>query len=209
MSRTAAVRVTVPREPVTRGSTRSSTARTTTARSSTARSSTARSASARVTGARTTRPGTRPELRLVPTVGARPRRGTRGALLSRKATFVLLMVAMLSLTTVGLLVLNTAIAVDSLQASKAREANAARAQEVQRLEREVVSGATPAEIAREAVDAGLVPAGVPGYLVIGPEATAMRGNPEPAPEPEPAPAPAPAQAPAPAEEPAAGTSGGN
>ncbi|MCA0143581.1 hypothetical protein [Blastococcus sp. LR1] len=209
MSRAAAVRVTVPREPVTRGTTvRTSTTaspRTSTARTSTARTSTARTASARVTGARTTRPTTRPELRLVPTVGARPRRRARGALLSRKATVVLLMLAMLSLTTVGLLVLNTAIAVDSLQASKLRAANAERAQEVQRLEREVVSGATPTEIAREAADAGLVPAGVPGYLVIGPEATAMRGTPEPAPAPGPAPAPAPA----PAEGPAAGTPGGN
>ncbi|TFV52179.1 hypothetical protein [Blastococcus sp. TF02A-35] len=156
------------------------------------------SGAARVTGARSPRATARPELRLVPTGStARPRSRARGALLSRKATFVLLVVALLSLTTVGLLVLNTAIAVDSLQASKLREANAERAQEVQRLEQEVVRAETPAEVARAAAAAGLVPAGVAGYLVIGPEATAMRGTPEPAPEPEPLP------------EPPAGAPGGN
>ncbi|WP_104525380.1 hypothetical protein [Blastococcus atacamensis] len=184
MSRTAAVGTAVPRATAPRGT---ATARTAATRTSATRTAASRGAAARVTGARASRAGAaRPELRLVPTVGARPRRRARGALLSRKATFVLVLVAMLSLTTVGLLVLNTAIAVDSLQASKAREANAARAQEVQRLEQEVVSGETPAVVAAAAAAAGLVPAGVPGYLVIGPEATAMRGTPEPAPAPAPA-----------------------
>src|SRR3712207_7351859 len=50
-------------------------------------------------------------------------------------------------------------AVDSLKATELRADNAARAQEVQRLERQVVSGGTPAQIAAAAVAAGLVPAG--------------------------------------------------
>jgi hypothetical protein len=84
-------------------------------------------------------------------------------------------------TTLGLLVLNTAIAVDSLKATQLRTANAERAQELQRLEQLVVSGSTPAEVARAAAAAGLVPAGPAGYLVIGPDGTSvLRGTPEPA-----------------------------
>jgi hypothetical protein len=97
---------------------------------------------------------------------------------------VLLVVAMLVGTTLGLLVLNTAIAVDSLKATQLRAENAERAQEVQRLEQQVVSGATPAEIARAAVAAGLVPAGPAAYLVIDPDGgSVLRGTPAPAGDP--------------------------
>jgi hypothetical protein len=52
---------------------------------------------------------------------------------------------------------------------------------VQRLEQQVVSGSTPAEIARAAVAAGLVPAGPAAYLVIDPDGTTvLRGTPVPA-----------------------------
>jgi hypothetical protein len=131
------------------------------------------------TGARST---PRPELRLVPGVTAtRTRRRPASLLRNRRAPFVLLVVAMLVGTTLGLLVLNTAIAVDSLKATQLRVANAERAQELQRLEQQVVSGSTPAEVARAADAAGLVPAGTAGYLVIGPDGTAvLRGTPEPA-----------------------------
>jgi hypothetical protein len=99
----------------------------------------------------------------------------------KRAPFVLLVVALLVGTTLGLLVLNTAIAVDSLKATQLRVENAERAQEVQRLERQVVSGGTPAEVARAATEAGLVPAGTAGYLVIDPDGgSVLRGTPEPA-----------------------------
>lgn len=126
-------------------------------------------------------PAARPELRLVtggPTARARRR---ASAVASRRAPFVLLVVALLVGTTLGLLVLNTAIAVDSLKATELRAGNAQRAQEVQRLEQQVVAGGTPAEIARAAVAQGLVPAGTAGYLVIGPDGEAvLRGTPAPA-----------------------------
>jgi hypothetical protein len=129
------------------------------------------------TGVRTT---PRPELRLVPAAAVRPRRTSR-ALRHPRAPFVLLVVALLVGTTLGLLVLNTAIAVDSLKATQLRADNAARAQEVQRLERQVVSGGTPAEIAAAAVAAGLVPAGPAAYLVIEPDGgSVLRGTPAPA-----------------------------
>ncbi len=163
----------------TRAPVRTATARTT-ARTATPRTT---GASPRVpsrTGART---APRPELRLVPGVtAARSRRRPASLLRHRRAPFVLLVVALLVGTTLGLLVLNTAIAVDSLKATQLRTANADRAEELQRLEQQVVSGSTPAELAREAAAAGLVPAGVAAHVVIAPDgSSALRGTPEPAP----------------------------
>jgi hypothetical protein len=107
---------------------------------------------------------------------------------------VLLVVALLAGTTLGLLVLNTAIAVDSLEASRLRADNASREQEVQRLEQQVIDGNTPAAIAQAAVAAQLVPAGPAAYLVLDRDgAPVLRGEPAPA-EAPPAP-PAPAEAP--------------
>jgi hypothetical protein len=103
------------------------------------------------------------------------------SLRNRRAPFVLLVLALLVGTTLGLLILNTAIAVDSLKATQLRTDNAQRAQDLQRLEQRVVSGSTPAEIARAAVAAGLVPAGPAAYLVIDPEGgSVLRGTPAPA-----------------------------
>ena len=129
----------------------------------------------------------RPELTVVDgptTTGAVPRRRPRARSTRRRAPFVLLVVALLVGTTLGLLILNTAIAVDSLKATQLQAENAERAQEVQRLERRVVSGAAPAQIASAAVAAGLVPAGPAAYLVIAPDGTVtLRGTPVPAPDP--------------------------
>jgi hypothetical protein len=109
-------------------------------------------------------------------------------------------------TTLGLLVLNTAIAVDSLKATALRSANAQRSQEVQRLQRQVITAGTPEQVAADAVRAGLVPAGRPGFLVIGPNGrSTLRGAPEPAPRPSVPPASAPKAAATPAAgKPAAG-----
>jgi hypothetical protein len=122
----------------------------------------------------------RPELRLVQAAAPAAARRTGRGLKNRRAPFVLLVVALLEGTTLGLLILNTAIAVDSLKATQLRTENAQRAQEVQRLQQEVVSGSTPAEVAQKAVEAGLIPAGPVGYLVIGPDGSVLRGTPEPA-----------------------------
>ena len=125
----------------------------------------------------------RPELRLVPgPTPVRSRRQAVSVLASRRARLVLLLVVLLVGTTLGLLVLNTAIAVDSLKATQLRADNAERAQEVQRLQQQVVSAGTPAEIARAAAAAGMVPAGTPAYLVLDPDGGGtLRGTPEPAP----------------------------
>ena len=151
----------------------------------TARVST-RTASSRTASTRTApraRTAPRPELRLVQGISATgPRRRPVSLLRHRRAPFVLLVVALLVGTTLGLLVLNTAIAVDSLKATQLRTANAQRVEELQRLEQKVVSGSTPAEVARAAVAAGMVPSGVAAHLVIAPDGSSvLRGTPEPAP----------------------------
>jgi hypothetical protein len=111
----------------------------------------------------------------------RARRSAAAAPRSRHAPFVLLVVAMLICTALGLLFLNTAIAVDSLKATQMKAQNAERAQELQRLEQQAVSSDAPAQLAAAAVAAGLVPAGPAAYLVIGRDGqAALRGTPEPA-----------------------------
>ncbi len=175
---------------------RTATPRTTTPRTTAAGTAGARSTAARATTARTApRPGARtappvtggrPDLRLltpvVPAVAARARR-LRTALRpgSRRAPFVLLLVVLLVGTTLGLLVLNTAIAVDSLKANQLRAQNAERAQDVERLEQQVIAAGAPVQLASAAVAAGLVPAGPAAYLVLESDGTStLRGTPKPA-----------------------------
>lgn len=160
------------------------------------RASSARAVPAKTTP-RTTPRSPRPQLSVVAAPAPRPRRSARAALRSRRAPFVLLVVALLAGTTLGLLVLNTAIAVDSLEATRLRADNAQRAQDVQRLEQRVIDGNTPAAIAQAAVAAGLVPAGAAAYLVLDPEGVpVLRGEPVPAEAPPAPPAPASAERPA-------------
>ena len=111
------------------------------------RTSSTRTAPARTAPRTTPRSHPRPQLSVVAPPAPRPRRSPRTALRSRRAPFVLLVVALLAATTLGLLVLNTAIAVDSLEASRLRADNAHRAQYVQRLELRVIDGYSPAAIA--------------------------------------------------------------
>ena len=115
----------------------------------------------------------------------------RSAVGAHRAPVVLLGVTLLVATVLGLLFLNTAIAVNSLKATQLAAANEERAQEVQRLEQQVVSGGTPVELARQAREAGLVPAGPAAYLVVGEDGTVtLRGEAVPAEAPEPAEVPA-------------------
>ncbi len=168
------------------------------------RTSPARAVTSRTAPHATPRSHPRPKLSVVAPLPPRARRSPRTALRHRRAPFVLLVVALLAGTTLGLLVLNTAIAVDSLEASRLRADNAQRAQTVQSLEQRVVDGNTPAAIAAAAVAAGLVPAGPAAYLVLDPDGRpVLRGEPAPAEAP-----PAPA-APEPPAAPADGPAGGN
>jgi cell division protein FtsI (penicillin-binding protein 3) len=97
---------------------------------------------------------------------------------------VLLVVVLLVGTTLGLLVLNTAIGVDAITASDLRAENAELAEKVQTLQQRVVANGTPAALAAAAAAAGLVPAGSAAYLVIAPDGSStLRGTGTPAPEP--------------------------
>ncbi len=195
--RSAAAKVIAPRTPTARTTAdRAATPRPAAAAAPTAagtRSSTAKSSAS--TARATARPATakaapsaapaRPELRVVPSEPVR-RIAARAARADgrRKAPFVFLVVAMLVGTTLGLLVLNTAIAVDSIKASDLRAQNAELAQEVQTLQQDVVDRDTPAALAAAATAAGLVPAGSAAYLVIAPDGSStLRGSGTPAPEP--------------------------
>ncbi|MGY1746216.1 hypothetical protein [Blastococcus sp. SYSU D00695] len=165
------------------------------------------------TGSLRTRPS-RPVPREVPAAAtAEPRRRSL-PLTGRRAPFVLLVVGLLVGTTLALLFLNTAIAVNSLRETEQRAENVQRTQRLERLEQQVVSAGTPAALAAAAAAAGLVPAGTAGHLVIGPDgALVLRGTPVPAEAPPPGETPAPpappaaGTPPAPATPPAAGTGG--
>jgi hypothetical protein len=128
---------------------------------------------------------TGPQLRLVPpsrTTPARTPTRARGTE-RRRAPFVVLLVGLLIATTLGLLLLNTAIAVDSLDASHERAANADQAEEVARLEQQVIAADTAAELARAATAAGLVPPGSAAHLVLQPDGTSvLLGTAAPAPD---------------------------
>ncbi|WNV77348.1 hypothetical protein [Geodermatophilus sp. DSM 44513] len=120
-----------------------------------------------------------------PAAGPPPGR-VRSAVADSRTRLVLLVVTLLLATTLGLLFLNTAIAVNSLKATQLAAANADRAQEVQRLEQQVIAGGTPAELAAAAREAGMVPAGPAAYLVVGEDGTVtLRGEAVPAEAPEP------------------------
>jgi hypothetical protein len=140
-------------------------------------------------GALRTRPGARPAQPTgpVPRTAASPAARVRSAVGAHRAPLVLLVVTLLVATTLGLLFLNTAIAVNSLKATQLAAANEDRAQEVQRLEQQVIAGGTPAELAAAAREAGMVPAGAAAYLVVGEDGTVtLRGEPVPAEAPAPA-----------------------
>jgi hypothetical protein len=131
----------------------------------------------------------RPQLRLVPPVRT-PSRARRTETRSRRAPFVVLVVGLLVATTLALLLLNTAIAVNSLDAAQQRAANAEQAQQVAQLQQQVVDGSTAASLARAATVAGLVPAGAAAHLVLGPDGgSALRGTASPAPTPAAPPTP--------------------
>jgi hypothetical protein len=173
-------RTTVPR--TTRTTAR--TATRTTARTATARTG-ARTGARAATGpvhAPRTSPGRRtgpvapgPQLRLVPPARTTPTRvpARSRSTARRRAPFVALVVGLLVATTLGLLLLNTAIAVDSLDASQQRQVNAEQAKQVARLQQRVVAADTAPELARAAAADGLVPAGAAAHLVLQPDGTSV------------------------------------
>lgn len=137
----------------------------------------ASSATARVPRATTTpTPSTpskqsRPTLRLVPHSTPSMARGP----------FVVLVLGLVILGTIGLLVLNTVIAADSFRAGELIQRNAELAVVEQELQRQVAEGLSPQELAQSARDLGMIPAGQPGFVIIGPDGSIIiSGSPVPA-----------------------------
>jgi hypothetical protein len=175
---------------------RTATARTATTRTATTRTATTRTATTPTAARAATAPAStprarpggpvvepRPALHLVPPVPGRTARARTEAA-KRSGPFALVVVGLLVGTTLAVLLLNIGIGANTVEATKLRAANAELAEDVQRLEQQVVDGSTPAALAAAAADAGLVPAGPAAYLVLaGERAADLRGEPSPAPEP--------------------------
>ncbi len=112
-----------------------------------------------------------PALRLLPAPA--PSR-TRGP-------FIVLILALVILGTIGLLVLNTVIAADSFRAEQLVQRNAELAVAEQELRRQVADGLAPEALAEAARDLGMIPAGVPGFVIVGPDGSiVIQGTPVPA-----------------------------
>ncbi|MGI8628442.1 MAG: hypothetical protein ACR2J5_18030 [Geodermatophilaceae bacterium] len=99
----------------------------------------------------------------------------------RRGPFIVLVLGLVILGTIGLLVLNTVIAAESLRAGQLIQRNAELAVVEQELQRQVAEGLSPQELAQAARDLGMVPAGQPGFVIVAPDGSiVISGTPVPA-----------------------------
>ncbi len=113
----------------------------------------------------------RPALRLVPTAAPSMPRGP----------FIILVLGLVILGTIGLLVLNTVIAADSFRAGDLIQRNAELAVVEQELQRQIAEGLSPQELADAARELGMIPAGQPGFIIVAPDGSiVIQGSPVPA-----------------------------
>ena len=138
-----------------------------------------------------------------------PRRGPRRAQTGRardgrpsRVPFALLVTGLIAGGLAALLGLNTLSAANELRRHTYADRDTAIAAQLQQLHDEVAADAAPANLARAAEALGMVPAGNPAFLVIGPDGTVrVLGSPAPAaapplpvpPKPKPKPKPKPTQ----------------
>ncbi|MGH3935668.1 MAG: septum formation initiator [Pseudonocardiaceae bacterium] len=128
---------------------------------------------------------------------ATPRAAPDSADGARRAPFVLLLMALLTVALVATLWLSTAAAADSYHLQSAQERARNLMERSDNLGREVADLETAPALARRARDQGMVPAGDPARLVVGPDGgVVLIGQPRRATAPAPPPAP-PAAPPAP------------
>jgi len=98
-----------------------------------------------------------------------------------RVPFALLLAALVVGGMALLLVLNTASAANELSRQKYADADTGVAARVQQLRNEVAASAAPGNLASAAAALGMVPAGNPAFLVVGPHGTVVvRGKPAPA-----------------------------
>ncbi|MGH4013287.1 MAG: septum formation initiator [Pseudonocardiaceae bacterium] len=125
-----------------------------------------------------------------------------------RAPFVVLVMVLLSVALVATLWLSTAAAADSYRLQNARESARDLTERSEQLGREVATMETAPELARRAVELGMVPAGDPARLLVGPDgAVVVVGEPEAAAAPKALPSPAPVPSPPALTSPAAVSSG--
>lgn len=98
-----------------------------------------------------------------------------------RAPFVVLVMVLLSAALVATLWLSTAAAADSYRLQNARESARDLTERSEQLGREVATLETAPELARRAIELGMVPAGDPARLVVAPDGTVVVvGEPKPA-----------------------------
>lgn len=105
------------------------------------------------------------------TARTRARPGTRqagGAMLSSRASFVVLVIALLGAGIVATLWLSTQATAGSYQLERAQQSVSRLAARVERLHAQVAHLRSPEVLARQARGLGMVPAGNPARLVVGP-----------------------------------------
>lgn len=99
----------------------------------------------------------------------------------RRGPFIVLVLALVIIGTIGLLVLNTVIAADSFRMEQLIQRNAELAVVEQGLQRQIADGLSPQALAAAARDLGMIPAGQPGFILVGPDGSiVIQGSPVPA-----------------------------
>lgn len=93
----------------------------------------------------------------------------RSAPAANRAPFVVLVMVLLSAALVTTLWLSTAAAADSYRLQNARESARDLTERSEQLGQEVATLETAPELARRALELGMVPAGDPARLVVGPD----------------------------------------
>ncbi len=98
-----------------------------------------------------------------------------------RGPFIVLVLGLMILGTIALLGLNTVIAADSFRAEQLIARNAELAVAEQELQRQVAEGLSPEALAEAARELGMVAAGTPAFVVIGPDGSiVIQGTPVPA-----------------------------
>lgn len=130
-------------------------------------------------------------------VGPKPERGSSSA---ARASFVMLVIGLLVSGVVTTLWLSTQATADSYKLAQAQQNTGALSEQVQSMQRQVDQANSPEALAARARQLGMVPAGDPAHLVVGPDGSVtVVGTPSAAtaPPPPPPPPPPPASPPPP------------
>ncbi|MBE1502612.1 hypothetical protein H4696_009712 [Amycolatopsis lexingtonensis] len=120
----------------------------------------------------------RPEPKAAPGTPA-PKLKLRLRLPKSRASFVLMMMALLAVGVATTLWLSTQAIADSYRLEQLRSTNASLAETKEQLQRDVAKAESPASLAPAAQQLGMVPGGDPARIVVGPDGkTSLVGEPK-------------------------------